>query len=309
MTGMVDPTNTTATGMAIVRDAAIALLGPSLALKSQVEVECAYQILEHVQQHWVEGRLSGLLGKFSRIEAEHFRKCNIRQDIEIVAEAGSWMPRTDMEIRNDFMAYVTAGGIPLGFANPQIPQEIRDRASVLFRMPIDLDKLQPDVRIAFMRLEQLRELVRVLTERQIINPTTVDPSVIEMLVSEIPVDLYIDDHATMANTYRSWLKTDEGLFASPVEAEAVRLLVIQHEDAIKQLQMDSAEDAGEVQEVQAAAQGNAIAVAEEAAAGPQEPPPLVPAASSDNVSGDDLAGRGDSVLPGAGLAPAAGPRA
>lgn len=231
MSGSTDPRLTTATGMAIARDSAIALLGPALALKSQLEVEWSYQTLLHAQEHWTEDRHAGLLGKFSEAEARWFRDCDILEDLEIIAEPGSWMPRTELEVRNDFLAFLTAGGVPLGFANPQVPVEVRQEAARIFRMPVDLDKLQPDIRNASLRIEQLRSIVQTLAQSGAIDPNSDDEANVAIIADEIPVDTYIDDHATFIDEYIAWLKTDDGRLSPQIIKEVLTLKIHEHMDA------------------------------------------------------------------------------
>jgi hypothetical protein len=269
MAGLTQPNVSTATGMAILRDSAIALLTPALALKAQVEVEWGYQVLEHLQDHWVDERYAGLLGQYSRYEASHFKDLNIRQDIEIVAEPGSWMPRTDLEVRQDFLTYLTAGNIPLGLANPQLPEEIRQRAATLFRMPIDLDKIQPDIRNAYMRIDQLQQVVGVLHDSKTVNPGEDSPALVQMVASEIPVDLWIDDHQVFIETYTRWLKTDDGLFADPLVREVLKFLILQHQDAIEQVQEEGMARDAQLNMAQASLQGAMSAMSGEQQ--PQQP--------------------------------------
>lgn len=236
MSGSNDPKLTTATAMAIARDAAVSQLGPPLALKAECDVVWAYQVLRHIQDNWVDGVHDKLLGNYTLQEAKWFKECDLERDIEIVIEPGSWTPRTDLEIRNDFLSFITAGGIPLGFANPQVPYEIKQQASELFRMPIQLDKLQPDIRIAEGRIEQVITVAELLMDKGLINASTDNDQIVQLIVADVPVDTYIDDHPVMINTYQGWLKTDQGQFAPVVVRGSIEYLIQAHREAEKFLQ-------------------------------------------------------------------------
>lgn len=236
MQGSNDPRLTTATAMAIARDASVAQLGPPLALKAEVDVTWAYQILKMSQKYWVDGVSDKLLGNYTLQEAKWFKECNLEEDLEITVEPGSFIPRTELEVRSDFLNYITAGGIPLGFANPQIPYEIKSEAARLFRMPIDLDKLQPDIRNAALRIEQVQAATQVLINAGVIVEETESDEISAMIVADVPVDLYIDDHEVYMNTYSAWLKTDPGRFAPMVVYQAVQMLIQRHKEALEQLQ-------------------------------------------------------------------------
>lgn len=240
MQGMSDPHIQTATGMAIVRDSALGLISPALALKAQVEVEWAYQILKLIKGHWVEEaeNLSGILGKYSVPEAQAFSECDLDRDIEIIAEPSSWMPRTDIEVRQDFINFLTVGGLPMGFLNPAFPQEVKQRASELFRFDISFDKIEPDIRWANLRLEQLEEIVIKLVQRGFAQGTESDEQTVAQICKEIPIDLYIDTHSVYIDEYTKFLKTDKGIYSMPLLKASVKYLIMQHEEAGKTLKQE-----------------------------------------------------------------------
>ncbi len=232
--GSNDKSLTTATAMAIARDASVSQLGPPLALKSEVDVTWAYQVLHLTKEYWVDGVSDKLLGDYSAQEAKHFMQCDIDADLEIVVEAGSWIPRTELEIRNDFLTFVTAGGIPLGFANPMVPYEIKQKAAELMRMPIDLDKLQPDIRNANIRIEQVQAAAQVIIDAGVISSEEENDEIVQLIVADVPVDPRIDAHQIFVDTYTAWMKRDEGRFAPAVVADSVKFLISKHQEVLQQ---------------------------------------------------------------------------
>jgi hypothetical protein len=257
MQGSNDRSLTTATAMSIAREAGMALLGPPLALKSEADVTWAYQILKMCQEYWVDGVDDKALGSYSIQEAKWFRECDLETDLEITVEPGSWTPRTELEIKNDFLTFVTAGGIPLGFANPAVPYEIKQKAAELMRMPIDLDKLQPDIRNANLRIEQIQAAAQVLIDAGVIQKETDNEQVVSLLVADVPVDMYIDEHAVIADTYKAWLKKDEGRFAPVVVVNSVKYLIHAHMQAAQQLQDEAFQAEARYQMAAQALQGMA----------------------------------------------------
>lgn len=234
MQGSNDKSLTTATSMSIAREAGLALLGPPLALKSEVDVTWAYQVLHLTQEYWVDGVSDKLLGDYSVQEAKHFRQCDIDTDLEIVVEEGSWIPRTELEIRNDFLMFVTAGGIPLGFANPMVPYEIKQRAAELMRMPIELDKLQPDIRNAQIRIEQVQAAAQAIIRAGVISPEEENEELVQLIVADVPVDPQIDEHTIFIDTYKSWMKKDEGRLSPTIVVDSIKFLISKHEEVIQQ---------------------------------------------------------------------------
>lgn len=257
-TGQGDPGADTATQTAIMRDAAVAMLGLALALRSEADVEWAYQVLEHYQNNWVDEYHSKMLGDFSVEEAKAFQELDIRNDLRITIAPNSWIPRTEDEERQDFISYLTAGGIPLGFANPQIPLSIRKTAATIFRPPLEIDNIHPDIRVAQIRLNELMRAAENLpdmSEAQDEDPEQVEQITQQLamaLAGSIDVRAVIDDHAVMIEIYKDFLKQDEGLNAHKVVQEAVEILIMRHEEAMQGQAMMAANMQGTVQAAAAA---------------------------------------------------------
>ena len=247
LTGQSDPGTGTATETSIMRDQAVAMLGMPLALRSRVDVEWAYQILELIQKNWVPEYHESMLGGYSKHEAQSFKDIDVRSDLRITISNNSWIPRTEDEERNDFVTYITAGNLPLGFANPSVPLPVRKAAAEIFRPGMELDGIQPDIRIAEMRIADLIQASETLPDVSEIDEGT-DPAEIEQLhqqlamslAGQVPVRLKIDDHATIIGVYQDFMKRDEGIFAHPVVQEAVEVLIERHESALQELAMQAA---------------------------------------------------------------------
>jgi hypothetical protein len=96
----------TATGISIMRDAAVSALGPALAIRAAVDVEWATQVLKLAQRYWTEERFVPFTGKYDSQCGVWFSAADVDVDFEIIAESGSWMPRTDMEVRADLAGFI-----------------------------------------------------------------------------------------------------------------------------------------------------------------------------------------------------------
>jgi hypothetical protein len=177
MSGMPDVDIKTATGMQIVRDAAVSALGPALAIRAGVDVEWAYQILKLVQTYWTSQRFVPFQGRYGAATGGWFASADVLGDFEITAENGSWMPRTDMEVRADLASYICleSTGLPLGFLNPNVPEAVQKFAAETFRIPISLDKNRVHARIAHVRIEKLLEMEKLLVQNGLLDPTMQPP--------------------------------------------------------------------------------------------------------------------------------------
>jgi hypothetical protein len=172
MSGMPDVDVHTATGMQIVRDAAVSALGPALAIRAGVDVEWSNQVLKLAQKHWTEERFIPFQGKYDASCGTWFSAADVDADFEITAEAGSWMPRTEMETRANLAGFVSpeSTGLPLGFLNPQVPADIRQFAAEQYRIPVGLDSDRVQARIAQVRIEKLISMEKLLVQNGLIAP-------------------------------------------------------------------------------------------------------------------------------------------
>ena len=171
--GMPDVDISTATGARIVRDAAISMIGPALAIRAKVDVEWGYQVLKLAQAYWTQERYVPRAGNYTKQTGQWFKSSDIEGDFEITYVPGSWMPRSEMEEREDFLSFISpnATGLPLGFLNPMIPEQVRTFAAEKYRIPIDLDSNRVHQRIAHGRIEVLRKSADELISTGMLDPT------------------------------------------------------------------------------------------------------------------------------------------
>lgn len=170
--GMPDVDISTATGARIIRDAAISMIGPALALKAKVDVEWAYQVLKLCKAYWTSERYVPHAGNHTQLTGQWFQASDIEGDFEVVYIPGSWMPRSEMEEREDFISFISPNvtGLPLGFLNPMVPPSVRAFASEKFRVPIDLDETRVHTRIAQGRIQALQQAASELVAQGILDP-------------------------------------------------------------------------------------------------------------------------------------------
>jgi rRNA maturation protein Nop10 len=291
MTGEGDESSGTATETAIMRDASVAMLGLALALRSEADVEWAFQVLEHYQKNWVEEYHSKMLGEYSVDEAHAFLELDIRNDLKVTIQANSWIPRTEDEEKRDFVEFLTAGGIPLGFANPQIPANVRLAAANLYRPPIDLDSIHPDIRITEKRISDLLRAGEHLPDEKEASEGDTLEEIEQMnqqlaigLASQIPVRESVDDHAVMIDTYKQFLKKDEGIYAHKAIQDAVEILIMRHEAAGEQQGMQAAMAQGAMQSAATPQQPAEDKVAEQKGK-PTAVSPEMPDSRTDKVQG------------------------
>lgn len=231
-TGIPDANVKTATGMSIVRDAAVSMLGVPLELKSAVDVRWANQVLKLVQKNWIGERYIPLMGQYGQPEGQWFAESDIDGEFEITVRQHSWMPRNELELRNDILEALVAGGVPFGIFNPQFPPDAKALVAQRLNIPFDADRQSADARKQRLEIDKIKMAVDVAMTNMI------DP--IMFAAEQVAVEPLVDDHMTHVETVRAYLKTDQG-DAEPMEIRAALLQHLQmHMQAKMQLDMEMA---------------------------------------------------------------------
>lgn len=150
--GLPDADNKTATGISIVRDAAMSLLGVPLELKAYCDLEHGKQILKLIQANWTPDLYAPMLGDHGEAPAQWFAQCDIENDIEITLRPNSHVPRDEAQRRQDFVDSTTVGGVPLGMHSPMFPPDLRPQAAEVFNQPFDEDKQRIHMHNQYMEI-------------------------------------------------------------------------------------------------------------------------------------------------------------
>lgn len=246
LSGAPDVDTRTATGIAIMREQAVSMLTPALSLKAECDAEWARQVLSLAQKYYMGERYLPAMGRFGQAEGRWFDRSDIRGDFRIEPEPNSWMPRTELEMRNDLLSFITAGGLPGGFLHPAFNdyEEVRDRACELFRVPFNIDSRQAPRRVAQLRLDKMKEAVKFYQSEGVVSGGEIDQGMVEAITSVAPLMPEVDNAPVMIKFYQDWLlaSTDsDGLDADPLLQQAVLLRIIQHkEEAVRAAQEKSA---------------------------------------------------------------------
>lgn len=252
--GQGDPNISTATGMSIARDSALALVSTPLAIRAEKDLDMSWKILRFVKENWYDNKYRFLLGKFNESESLAFKRTKLEEEVNLYVEPYSWMPQTNFEKLENLASYLTAFGIPLGFLNPQIPDTVRTYASQLYNVPLDFDDLYPDKRIAQKRLDVAKEFasqkIPLVMQQvaQLIAMGAQEKANYELMVTiRVIADLMgveedLDEHQVFITEYKRWLKTDEGQNAHPVLREAVRQTIADHNQFLQMQQAINAEN-------------------------------------------------------------------
>ncbi|SRR6266566_256178 len=265
LAGNIQSNNRTARGVITARNQQVEQLGPRLAYRAYVECLRVRQMLKLKQANYVPGQYKDVLGDYSDLEEQAFIDGNVDRDLRIIAQDGSWLPRTVDQERNDIAAYIQLKmqWAQLGQAMPDPLEEWAQRS---FNVPFSMEEYNPDNRIAVVRITDTWALIQSpqsLSQAglQGIDPNAAPPppvmvpvgppgpdgqpsmqptnpayiayaNALNMLAAQIPVELLVDDHPTFIYKYRSYLKTDRGRKAPPLFRQILIKKIEEHMNAM-----------------------------------------------------------------------------
>lgn len=209
----------TATGLAIVRDAALSHLAPFLELKSEADILMARQWLKLIKQYQVGTRTIATTSDYTELERKHFAASDLDVELDINIRPGSVAPRTDLELRNDVLEAMNAGGLPLGIFNPQMPQRLRRLLADRFNIPFDADETAADERKQQIEIETMWDFLKIAHENQL------EYEQYKMAVAEKAfVDVMVDNHDVHIQYIIRYLKKDDGMNAP----DEIKMILHEH---------------------------------------------------------------------------------
>lgn len=236
----------TATGMALMNEHTIGRRSPMLQLRTEMEIEQAYQILELRQKHWPEQMYKGVEKDIGGDAVRWFRELDIRGDIEIEVLQDSWMPKTDAQKRMDFREHIELI-TPALQLKPELIDKFVEQAAELYEGG-NLDDVVSDETEAETRLETLFKVVEFV-ESQGLPVTDMEGNPLPQAVMAVlgnvakmvkivslpsdpmagaPLDVLLDRHTSFCEVYSEWLKSSEGRDASQFTRACVRNLYELH---------------------------------------------------------------------------------
>jgi hypothetical protein len=205
----------TATGLAIVRDAALSHLAPFLELKSEADITMARQWLKLIKKYQIGSRSITTAHDYTDLEKKYFSSSDITEDLDINIRPGSVAPRTDLELRNDVLEAMNAGGLPLGIFNPQMPQKLRRLLADRYNIPFDADETAADERKQQIEIEDMYNILKAGREVGLAYDQY------RLVAAEkVMVDILVDNHDVHIQYIIRYLKSSDGL-AAPDEIKMI----------------------------------------------------------------------------------------
>lgn len=251
--GVSGPGGGTATGLQIVREAVTSNIAVPLELMAGVGVQMAYQLLKLEQKNDTSRRYLTLISPYGEPEGQWFQSSDIEGDLEITARPHSWIPRSQMEMKQDVQEAGIAAGIPGGIWSDMFPPDAKPVFSEVLGVPLNNDSALADRRKQRLEIDRIALACQIAVESgldpiafavgmpmPVLDPMSGMPSMEVMgavpgMEPQVTVDPE-DDHIIHSKVCKEWLKTDSGMNAPPEIKEAIRMHMQMHDqEAEKQM--------------------------------------------------------------------------
>lgn len=261
-TGIPGSGGNTATGMSILRDLVVSLISVPLELRAWADVKTAYIDLKLIQTNDRGSRYLTLLSPYGEPEGQWFNAADIDADYEITVKPHSWIPRSELERKQDITEASVAGGIQGGVWSPMFPREAKPFFIEALNLPAGTDPTMADRRKCRLNIDKIVKGVVVAQQNGLdpmaftigtpgIDPMTGQPiqmgmpvpdpmtGQVQMIPPQVTVDPE-DDGLTHVETIKEYLKTDMGMALDPMTKQIIRMYFQQ---AKMKAQMDMMEAA------------------------------------------------------------------
>lgn len=216
----------TATGISILRDNAVGRMGPSLYLGTEMDVEQAYQFLEHEQANPNTNRYKLAQGKmgetpkgdlgYTMAGVKALLNCDIRNDLIITPVEDSWMPITRGQKIQNLKEF-------LPFTDPKISSEIQALAADAFSISLNIGGWTAEQREAQRRLQKFAAVSAFLEPQ--LNPGAENEQVLACEACGAEIDPAA--HELAAQSGQPWACPNCGSSETETVNPAVELVLTQ----------------------------------------------------------------------------------
>lgn len=226
----------TATAISIKRDLAVGRFAPDLQLMAdQLDRQQAYQFLENEQELNTPAQWEEIKGEYGDETLKLFLKCDLRRELNVTIQPGSYMPKSDAQVQSKLMAVAQILPAMLEAQNP----ELVAHAFEVFGLPERLGGWNADRAHADHVVRKFRTLCDQFIQQFGDIPTISleDPQVLAAVqlvqkYANMPVDVFLDNHQALTEAYRDIRSTDEGRDWSNLLTATVSQRVLEHKAGV-----------------------------------------------------------------------------
>lgn len=213
--GISGASTNTATGMQIVKDWTNSRLAIHVGPYTSARVKRAKQNLTLIQKHWVGARYVKILNETTIDDGRWFTASDIQGDYDVTTKPGSTQIRSALEMKDNILQMLVAGGVPFGVFNPSFPKQAAQTLTRELGLPMDLDGYTRHARKQRKEIEKLKEAASVEAQYGLMPG--------QLALAEVPVE-ETDDDAAHIEMIEYYLNTDLGMR----EAQEVKAAILEH---------------------------------------------------------------------------------
>lgn len=208
-------------GMAIMREQALSNLLTRLELIVEADTDMVRQHCQMLKAYRLWEPYLRRASAYAEYELQMAEELEPLADLKVSVVEGSWVPRSELERRNDLADAFALGGLPGGVWNPAVPELVRKLALERLNLPYDTDQTNAGERQQRMELHTLFLLGVACQEKGV-------PPEIALLLGrqKAPVNFLFHDHATHLRHIEEWANTDLGMEA--LRHPIASLLIVDH---------------------------------------------------------------------------------
>jgi hypothetical protein len=240
----------TATAISIKRDLAVGRFSPDLELMAdQLDIPQAKQFLKNEQKYTTPEEWERLKSNHGEQGVTRFQNLDVDEDLIITIAPGTHMPKSDAQLQAKMMAFVQILPIIMQSQN----QDLINYASEVFGIPQHIAGWATDRAYAGRVIQRFKALSEAFIEQYGDLPSNelaqipgldgqpIDSPAKQVAMridqySKMPVDVFLDNHQALMDSYRDWRSTDDGQDASNVLLAAVAYRFSLHAQAIQKQQ-------------------------------------------------------------------------
>lgn len=205
----------TATGMQIVKDWTNSRLSIHVGPYTSARVKRAKQHLTLNQKHWVGARYVKIMNETTMDDGRWFTSADIQGDYDITTKPGSTQIRSALEMKDNILQMLVAGGVPFGIFNPAFPKQASQTLTRELGLPMDLDGYTRHARKQRKEIEKLKEVASVEAQYGLMPG--------QLALAEVPIE-ETDDDAAHIEMIEYYMNTDLGM----QEPREVKAAILEH---------------------------------------------------------------------------------
>lgn len=250
----------TATGLEIYRDITVGHFAPMLEMRANaLDKEQAMQLLKLDQANLSPKQWERIKGDYGADAVAAFLEADLEEELIIEVAYESYMPQSTSQKMRKATAYLEIVGL-LAQMGISPDSEYGAQIANLYGQPQELVRFDKEYDKAYGAVQTFKEVSDMIVQEFGDVPTAdfrTDPVTAELAniviqESGYQIDMEMDNHLAMIESFKDWWVKDEGRMAANLHRAAVAMAVEMHKNAMQAIQQEvMAEEQAMMQQQQA----------------------------------------------------------